>query len=926
MQGPRISGSVHGTGDDRLIVATVRGGGFQGSWQAKRDDRPEIGQPAAAPSPDDLVEQLAFRILADLAPIGSPRWRAVRSYTRGLAAYRETQRTARDKSLLLGDAERHLLAAREADDRFARCHYNLGVVYLEMGRLESAEIAFQRAFQEGHPAAEACLALASIHFQRRRNAAAIRFCDAALGADPDQPKSWSLRGLALRREREQELAGQAFEADDPRWRPVAESREVAMALAWRRLCAAATAGKPPPELRDVARAAAVNLAVVYAQIGRYRDGERILFQAIHLAPDDQDLRHELGKIRFSAGDLAGAAAAFHGAQEDVLDSGRCTDQLLLTLVSREALARTPGRREARRAADRAAAAAAYRRLLDRLGDTAVVERLDRMGIPARLLGPSVARLRAVAALHLALARGEDEAYDAYRERLGRVRGRLAELLKAPAETDEAHLDRLAAFGGSLAQAPAAADFRAADLPAVAAWLAGTAGEPVEPRAERRAALAAAAAHDWAWLDVQSDLRLAAELQKTAPGIDDPYTSEDLLEPAIARLEAWGSDQPRSQGLHGQIVSACIAQLSDPPSVENAALLGSALVHAERAVRLSPESADDHFRLGWVHLLFAHFERAEAELRLSRSLAPGDPQVMQSIAQRYWNLGVDRRDHASRRAAFEEVIKLLGHSLRLNEAQKASAEQLQLRGWTHYWLGRFHVELRHFDEGRSSLQIALQMGFKRLESRIALARAYLDERAYALARASFRDALRELRRQRRAILAGGAPASGWAAQPVDPPDGELTLNAALLEIELGRAELDLESGCGLERAERLLRWAARRIPRIAKAIDRNEYRALYREAQAGILLRRGRPADALRRLRQALETSDRASVYRTIARCHLALARDGDAEPEPACTAARDACLRARAADLRELEGERIDELLAEIERVRAASAPLARPS
>ncbi len=924
VQGPRISGSVHGSGAERTIVAAVSGGGFRQSWRAERDDREAEGRPQgpqASPAPDDLVEQLAYRILTDLAPVGSPRWRAVRSHARGLTSYRETRRTQRDRPLLLADAERHLLAALEADDQFARCHYNLGVVYREMGRPDSAEMAFRNALQKGHSFAECRLALASLRFESGRWGEAIRLCDGALEIEPDQPKTWSLRGLALRKEREQEVGEQGFGAGDERWLAIEQSREVALALAWRQLCAATLAGRPASELTDVARIAAVNLAVVKAQRHRHAAAERTLFQAIHLAPGDQSLRHELGKIRFDRGDLAGTVDAFRTSFAATLDPVRRADQLLRTLVSHEALAGQPRRKEARRAADRAAADADSLQLLDLLVEMDVVDRLDRLLLPRHLSGPSAARLRAVAALHRAAMQGENEATDGYRERLGRLHGRLAELLRRPAEAmvDEAYLDRLAAFGASLAEAEIAADFRAADLGAVTAWLTGGPDETAEERSARRAALARTVAEDRAWIATQSDILLAGALQKEPTGIDDPPASEDLLEGAIARLADRGSEQPRSQHLEGQIVYACIARLPEQASVEREALLGKALLHAERAVRLDPESADDHRLLGWVHLLYGHFERSEAELSLSQSLAPGDPQMMQSIAQSYWNLGVERRDHASRRAAFERVIDLLGQSLRLDEAFGFAPERLPFRGWTHHWLGRFHNELRHFDEGRSSLQIALRLGFKRLGSRLALAGAAVDERTYGVARTWYREALVELRRQRSDVRrAAGAAAVDWEAQAADPPDTDLTLNAALVEIELGRAELDIESGCSLDRAERLLRWAKRRLPRV-KASGRSEYRALHDQLQGEILLRRGHPAAALRSLRQALQTSDRASVYRAIARCHLALARAGEAEPEPSWAAAREACLRARAADLRELEGERIDALLAEIERERAAS-------
>jgi hypothetical protein len=199
-QGPRLAASLHRVGDKPCLIANISGGGSRGgSWQVRfedlfdrhataeanatdvtdrtgtprtegsgrHNDRPSaksdsqhldgastqseamFDDPAKfTETVERMIEQLAYRVFTDFVRVGSRRWRAVCSYSAGLRAYRETQRTMRAKALNLRKAERAFIQALAEDTTFAQCHYNLGIVYKDLGKEQSAAMSFRRAVEE----------------------------------------------------------------------------------------------------------------------------------------------------------------------------------------------------------------------------------------------------------------------------------------------------------------------------------------------------------------------------------------------------------------------------------------------------------------------------------------------------------------------------------------------------------------------------------------------------------------------------------------------------------------------------------------------------------------------------------------------------------------------------------------------------------
>ena len=102
-------------------------------------------------------------------PTGSKKWEAVKWFSEGLRAYRRTLTTDMDKKIYLREAERHFFEALRLDKTFARCSYNLGIVYRDREKPIKARAAFERAIEDNTVHPDAAYALSVIHAENRAN-------------------------------------------------------------------------------------------------------------------------------------------------------------------------------------------------------------------------------------------------------------------------------------------------------------------------------------------------------------------------------------------------------------------------------------------------------------------------------------------------------------------------------------------------------------------------------------------------------------------------------------------------------------------------------------------------------------------------------------------------------------------------------------
>ncbi len=321
---PRLAGGIHRESDRFVLISTLSGCGLMGHWRTTgeilaggRGDRDGVlGTSDLAL--DGLIGELALRLVTEQIKIGSPRWQAVRYFTEGLRIYRETLLTPRDRDPNLIASERAFVRALGEDAKFAQTHYNLAIIYRDLGRTEAALTAFRRAVQENIPQTvqrrasltRTYYALATMCYKADDHAEVVRLCNQALRLKPTDPLSWNLRGLSLGRLGSSEQT-----------RASRKSREIAVALAWRELCHSALSGKDNQSrigevthntLRDkvieVARTTLRDLAIAHREAGEPHRAARLIRQAARLEPAGAEVLVEQGRIYLKL-DRADAARA-----------------------------------------------------------------------------------------------------------------------------------------------------------------------------------------------------------------------------------------------------------------------------------------------------------------------------------------------------------------------------------------------------------------------------------------------------------------------------------------------------------------------------------------------------------------------------------------------------------------------------------------
>jgi tetratricopeptide (TPR) repeat protein len=143
--------------------------------------------PTIAQALGTVLDELAYRIFTDIASVGSPIWRAVESYSEGLRTYRQTLGTERHRQAKLLRAEKLFIKARAEDNKFARCYYNLGIVYKDLKRYDSDRAAFELARERDPTLADAAYALAFDYFNRGNYRNALVYTERAINIRPRDP-------------------------------------------------------------------------------------------------------------------------------------------------------------------------------------------------------------------------------------------------------------------------------------------------------------------------------------------------------------------------------------------------------------------------------------------------------------------------------------------------------------------------------------------------------------------------------------------------------------------------------------------------------------------------------------------------------------------------------------------------------------------
>lgn len=324
-EGPKLSGSLLKEDGCLVLIANMSGGSINGNWRISSSDlsgedvlkTDHVGR---------LAQQLAVRIFTDLEKehLGTPRWKAVCHYTEGLRAYRETLRTDRSNGPQLRRAEREFILALGEDKKFLYCFYNLGIVYQTLEQYESAFSVLKRSAAPDLPTAflsKVYYAMAKNHSRIRSIRAkypdfrqTVQLCEKAISLSPDDARAWDLMGMIKRGLKEQELGGRLQAGKEKGFwnKEIIPLREIAAALAWRKICRCAFCGLEDKAAKSIAITCTRNLAVAHSQADP-SSGRPFFRQSIYLSPNDADIFFELAKTLNELGKWKEAASVWEEA-------------------------------------------------------------------------------------------------------------------------------------------------------------------------------------------------------------------------------------------------------------------------------------------------------------------------------------------------------------------------------------------------------------------------------------------------------------------------------------------------------------------------------------------------------------------------------------------------------------------------------------
>lgn len=869
-RGPRLTGSLHKDGDKLLLVAELQGGGLSGGWRVSSADTDDEGwdpdspgwrQSVSVPSPDscavpNLTRQLAYRIVTDLVSLGSRRWRAVRQYTEGLRAYRDIRSTQRDDKLL--QAERAFVRALGDDDKFGQCHYNLGVVYRDIGRFDSARAAFQRALQENPSSFAAAYAIAKEHFDRGRYEESVYWCDTAIRINADDARAWKLKGWAMRR-REERKHGAPLLGENGAWPAIVEARDIAAALAWRTLCRRAAAQDPGGERTWIAAAATLNSGIGHALTGEPFRAKRRFRQSLGLAPDQPLLQFEVGKTWCQVGDWEQGRDHLSPLCWEELPPA---DQVALHLYRLSACdALRPA--EAWTTAD-----PELRSQQNRLLDLIVGLRDNRDSAERMSWLEDVEIVRNVQKELREQREGEGK--DSFIDSVEIAWYLLAGMRRRGGEGAEACAARLAALDRSLEEQRSVGVVDPWALPGIGDHLSlapedAPAGrrENASARQRRLVGQAARGPLDLDWLRAQVKVRLAEErlndeIVPVRRVLLAATTLPDLKE-VIGYLERSGHElQVWKQGLYSLLAEAYLAVAaalgeSTAERDNRPLLLNKAMKHAERAAAREPEGFRQRITLGRAHAALQDYMQAEHELTTSLQLRH-TAQAAMALARVCSERGTCLAEEDTRKQDFGLARRTLDIALRMAEVGPEELN-VQVHGRLHFLLGsvlgdpstpispvasRGSSSLRiesgsRCDNAAFHQKIARSMGYKPIESAVLLGWTYFEDGRYEQAGEMFREAFGTALSYLtpRCVLYGARGRHPAGRLPADAPGEEKPINELLARALLGRALACAGLGTQPTVSRLLGSRALKLIGRVESRALRRELRSQYRKHKARI---------------------------------------------------------------------------------------------
>jgi tetratricopeptide (TPR) repeat protein len=700
LQGPfipptRLSSSVQWQDGALTLFASIDSEGR--IWRADQPLAAGATSAEKASAFGKAREELVFRVFTDMSSIESSEWTAVAEFSKGLQAYRQTLISDVDRVFNLRKAEGFFFEALSHDKNFARCGYNLGVVYRELEASynhggdsdpvgvrsfdecdrqtgpsrqyrQSAIACFMQSLDDNPKDVDAAYALAVICREKDRNyGKSVEFADRVIAEMSTHAQAWNVRGDVLR------LMSAAPDSKEA-WQSVLRSRELAAGLAWRDLCRAAGSGEA--DLIETAKedivAPFANLATALDKLGRNRRSEKILRQGIYKNRDQ--------RLHFA---------------------------LANNLTQR-------------------------RRYRD-----AVVQFKHAVS--------SAQTLEERARYYAGIANVARHEKPFVRQAFGDNFDLLAESLTSPSSTDNEtrvmlarafpeKSDSIALIGRVLdALKP---DAPAADLPTACAKK-PTRLQRIECERLRLKSLHNDPLRRWAKaiLDIEHANLLILEQAREAPPkaqMDREKYRRDLVASMKRGIDSLQQEFPAED-----LLRQAYERLAEAFRGEDR--FKEAQAYAELAVAQGPFAASASRELGLVHFSSAEFDRSEQELKRSFGLDPFSSDTLRQIGQ----LSQKRADIAATRndrtEEFKKAIDKYQQALSLGDEKTD-------RGFLHHWLGRYYGGILEYETGRKHYAIAIANQRYVLESSFYAGWTAFEQEHYPSAEGFFRETLRIMIRE------------------------------------------------------------------------------------------------------------------------------------------------------------------------------------
>jgi tetratricopeptide (TPR) repeat protein len=659
VQGPRLRCQLHEIGERLILSAQISGLRRSPSWRLEQRIDPSSPK-SRERATHEMIPKLATRMFTSLGLRRKVKWRAMRSFLKGLETYRSCLRTPRDRAVKLLDARRYLVEALAEDEDFVLVYYNLGVVYNELSRIagragrvevatrhrDAAEAAFEKAVEQDPACREPYYALARLQYERHEMERARELCERVIelphSGRLDKVKAHDLIGLTYEKPSSEGLV-------NGRKASKLVLRSLRSTVLKRR-----TAGAEEdqlPTVSDLAANCLANLAEEEAsrrpavgaggsRLGWFGESERRFRRVVRLYRLAQSLTDKDANLHYKLGSIASDWGKHELAIAELRAATRTEPERGLFWAS---LGYSYARRGSEGDEDRATAAAE----------------------------------RALAVIDMLRARDERTAIDLVRKTY-RSLGKEAPLRRLIERTQfSEEIERLE-------RALANGDKRS-----------------VEVAIDRHQA------NNRNWEAGQLNALLGRHYLTDGNDRTLARAAEVRLRTAIRKLGSDPRDLARSD-VYAYLARALVLQERKD----------DALKAAEQAVSLAPLSSFAHAQLGHIFNAVGDLESARSTWSDALLWDPNDPDLQWELGFCNWRLAREATDRDKRQLALEEAERYLTQASVLF-ANERFGERVRI----HYWLGRLYEELGRFDSVIPNLRMVQTSGRMNAVADLLVAQAY-----------------------------------------------------------------------------------------------------------------------------------------------------------------------------------------------------------